>query len=142
MSKNFTIESVSLVQRGTDIFHEIYCNIKFAECSKPIPFWAHSQSADPFSVEMFHRLEALEFGEVVFPPSNYSTHPKTYAEWEVIHKEDRDDRLLKSDWTDLPSRQATMTAEQTAAWTTYRQGLRDITQQASYPWEVIWPTKP
>lgn len=32
----------------------------------------------------------------------------------------------------------TMTAEQTA----YRQALRDITDQAGFPAEITWPTKP
>ena len=28
------------------------------------------------------------------------------------------------------------------AWLEYRQSLRDITDQAGFPHEVIWPTKP
>jgi len=32
----------------------------------------------------------------------------------------------------------TMTAEQTA----YRQALRDITDQAGFPTDITWPTKP
>jgi hypothetical protein len=32
----------------------------------------------------------------------------------------------------------TMTAEQTA----YRQSLRDITDQAGFPTDITWPTKP
>lgn len=32
----------------------------------------------------------------------------------------------------------TMTPEMTS----YRQALRDITEQASFPYSVVWPTKP
>jgi hypothetical protein len=29
-----------------------------------------------------------------------------------------------------------------AAWQTYRQELRDVTNQTGYPYQVTWPTKP
>ena len=48
------------------------------------------------------------------------------------------DRLLDiSDWTqlqDAPVDQAT--------WAVYRQALRDVPQQAGFPHDVVWPTKP
>ena len=28
------------------------------------------------------------------------------------------------------------------AWATYRQALRDITEQTGFPYSMIWPTKP
>ena len=48
--------------------------------------------------------------------------------------------LRQSDWTQGPD--APLTAEQKAAWATYRQALRDVTAQAGFPLNVIWPTKP
>ena len=46
--------------------------------------------------------------------------------------------LLSSDWTQLPD-----VPEATRdAWTTYRQALRDITNQPTYPLDVIWPDPP
>lgn len=48
--------------------------------------------------------------------------------------------LEQSDWTQLPNNP--LTAEQQAAWSTYRQALRDITAQLGYPFDVIWPTPP
>ncbi len=140
MAKTFTIESVSLIQRGTDIFNDIYCTIKFAECSKPVKFYAKKDSTDSFRAEMWRRLEAREFGDVTFPPSDYTTHPKTAEELETIHKAERDKLLLESDWTQLPS--SPLTADQKSKWETYRQSLRDITKQVSYPYEVNWPSKP
>lgn len=49
----------------------------------------------------------------------------------------RDAFLAQSDWTqvsDAPVDQS--------AWATYRQSLRDIPQQAGFPSNVVWPTKP
>lgn len=53
----------------------------------------------------------------------------------------RRNRLLtQSDWSqaaDIP-----FTNEQRQAWTTYRQALRDITNQPGFPTNVEWPTRP
>ncbi len=48
----------------------------------------------------------------------------------------RNDLLAETDWWATSDR--TMTAEQTA----YRQALRDITNQADFPDNITWPTKP
>jgi hypothetical protein len=49
----------------------------------------------------------------------------------------RDFLLSESDWTQV----ADAPVDQ-AAWATYRQALRDITAQESFPQEVTWPEKP
>lgn len=52
-------------------------------------------------------------------------------------REDRDKKLIESDWTqilDAPVDQA--------AWAKYRQALRDIPQQDGFPLNVIWPNEP
>lgn len=48
-------------------------------------------------------------------------------------KERRDNLLRDSDWTQLPD--APVDKE---AWAKYRQALRDVTKQESFP-EVVWP---
>ena len=48
----------------------------------------------------------------------------------------RDQLLAETDW--WATSDQTMTAEQTA----YRQALRDITDQAGFPHDITWPTKP
>jgi len=45
--------------------------------------------------------------------------------------------LLLSDYT-----QGLDFAGDREAWATYRQELRDITSQAGFPWEVVWPVEP
>jgi hypothetical protein len=71
-------------------------------------------------------------------------------EWEVAHtvqnmeqataeaniRAKRDSLLQETDWMALSD--VTMSA----AMTTYRQALRDITGQAGFPYSVTWPTKP
>lgn len=55
-------------------------------------------------------------------------------------REERTRILAASDWTQLAD--APLTADQRAAWSTYRQQLRDIPAQPGFPWEVEWPAAP
>lgn len=48
--------------------------------------------------------------------------------------------LQQSDWTQLPD--VSLTEEQKGNWVTYRQQLRDITNQPGFPDNIIWPTQP
>tara|TARA_R100000951_G_scaffold71689_1_gene60396 strand:- start:77 stop:493 length:417 start_codon:yes stop_codon:yes gene_type:complete len=41
-----------------------------------------------------------------------------------------------------PLRWAEMTAEKQAEWSAYRTALLDITDQAGFPTDITWPTKP
>lgn len=57
------------------------------------------------------------------------------AQWAAVRNE-RNQSLVASDWTQLPDASA-----DTVAWATYRQALRDVTEQAS-PFNIVWPTVP
>jgi len=48
--------------------------------------------------------------------------------------------LYDSDWTQIPNNP--LTDEKRQEWAQYRQQLRDITSQAGYPFNVIWPVAP
>lgn len=50
---------------------------------------------------------------------------------------DRNKRIAECDWTQLPD--APVDA---AVWATYRQALRDISKQAEFPNNIVWPDKP
>ena len=139
MAKTYTIEEVTMIQRGTNLIDEIYCHVKFAECSAPVPIYAHRMSESEFERELNQRLEDGEFGEFTFPPSDYPRNPPTMIERDEEARATREDLLIKSDWTETASH---LSAAQKADWKTYRQELRDITNQPGYPWEVVWPTKP
>ena len=49
----------------------------------------------------------------------------------------RNDMLKDSDWTQITD----ATADKTA-WAVYRMALRDITEQAGFPWTITWPDAP
>lgn len=53
---------------------------------------------------------------------------------------ERTRRLSDSDWTQVDD--APLSNVQKAAWAAYRQALRDIPQQAGFPWNVVWPETP
>jgi hypothetical protein len=63
---------------------------------------------------------------------------ETDAQWVRVRTE-RNGKLFDCDWTQLPD--APLTNTQTAEWATYRQDLRDITDQAD-PFNITWPEKP
>lgn len=53
-------------------------------------------------------------------------------------KAERARRLLACDWTQLPD----VPANTAQAWAAYRQALRDITDQPTFPASVTWPVEP
>lgn len=61
---------------------------------------------------------------------------RTDSQADTVRTE-RNERLAACDWTQLPD--APVDA---AAWATYRQDLRDVTAQAGFPWNVVWPQTP
>lgn len=72
---------------------------------------------------------------------NYETKqwvdPRTpETQWPIVRAE-RNRKLQACDWTQLSD----IPLETKMLWETYRQELRDITNQPD-PFNVIWPTKP
>lgn len=59
-------------------------------------------------------------------------------QWGAV-RDTRSGRLARCDWTQLSD--VPLTAEQVEEWRTYRQALRDVTQQAD-PFNIVWPTPP
>jgi len=59
------------------------------------------------------------------------------AEQATAIRNERTKKLAETDWTQL-----TDAPVNSAAWGTYRQALRDVTAQETFPWEVEWPTQP
>ena len=55
-----------------------------------------------------------------------------------IQRKKRNELLAKTDWTQGKDISNTVST----AWTTYRQELRDITQQPNFPYDIVWPTPP
>lgn len=59
--------------------------------------------------------------------------------WNIV-KEHRSRMLAECDWTQIPD--AALTLEEKAAWSDYRQALRDIPQAFDTPDEVVFPDPP
>lgn len=85
------------------------------------------------------------------PEGNIPFTPEEEAEWDAIQaqvaaeaplrkasaiREERNKLLAETDWMALSD------VTITDAWRTYRQELRDITEQPTFPDEVIWPQAP
>lgn len=71
--------------------------------------------------------------------SQFTPEPPNYElQWKIVRTM-RDQKLQESDWTQLPD--VPLTSEQRAEWVTYRQALRDVTNQSD-PFSIIWPTAP
>lgn len=101
----------------------------------------------------------IPFGSTDFYVSNKKlverpAQPNIYYDWngsewipnlEVAAnyvKYERDQLLAESDWTELVGAANRLGAETYAKWQSYRQQLRDITNQEGYPLDVVWPVKP
>ena len=71
--------------------------------------------------------------------STFTPAPPDYdLQWKIVRAM-RNQKLQESDWTqfaDVP-----LTPEQRAEWVTYRQELRDVTNQPD-PFHIIWPVEP
>jgi hypothetical protein len=52
-------------------------------------------------------------------------------------RQERNKRIADCDWTQVED-----SPVDKALWATYRQSLRDIPQQAGFPWDIQWPEMP
>ncbi len=59
------------------------------------------------------------------------------AEYADNVRAERNAKLAACDWTQLPDAPV-----DSGAWAEYRQSLRDVTSQAGFPWEIVWPEQP
>lgn len=90
------------------------------------------------------RHHATPNGPVPFTPeeeAQWDAMEAAYAANESIRKAaairaERDKKLAETDWRGMSD--VTMSDD----WKTYRQALRDITSQDTFPESVTWPTKP
>lgn len=111
----------------------IDCQITISQFgSEVMPFTAIANDVEEHGRVLFAELVNGKYGVIAnyIPPSNEVLADKVRIE--------RNTLLAQTDWTqagDVP--QATKDA-----WSAYRQALRDIPQQAGFPVNVIFPTKP
>jgi len=60
--------------------------------------------------------------------------------WEGQHRAKRNNLLKNTDWTQVADN--ALSAEKKAEWAEYRQQLRNITQQETWPNNPVWPEAP
>lgn len=72
--------------------------------------------------------------------TNWVIQPIPDSEEAVKVRASRNQLLKDSDWTQLDD--TPLDNAKKMAWATYRQGLRDIPDQAGFPWGIQWPTQP
>lgn len=110
-------------------------------------------TGDRYQFSMRQGVEEINgqwFTKYVLGPIFTDNEEATAAEQEAAYKaqkdaeqaksvrEERNRRIAESDWTqgkDIPD-------SVSSAWAVYRQALRDVPQQAGFPWEVTWPSQP
>ena len=62
------------------------------------------------------------------------------AEAALAARNTRDGLIASCDWMAIKAFEAGTTVG--TEWATYRQALRDVTEQANFPNEIVWPEKP
>lgn len=75
--------------------------------------------------------------------------PEEIAERDASHmshlREERNQKLASSDWTQASDHSSPLSADKKAEWETYRQALRDlpaVADMTKWPGEHKWPTEP
>lgn len=72
-------------------------------------------------------------------PMSEAERLKADQDQAVIMRHARDLGLMRSDFSQMTDAPDWIDR---AAWATYRQALRDVPQQAGFPWQVSWPEPP
>lgn len=97
----------------------------------------------PYTIDPADTDTTIDNNEVMgLIGENFATYvaPTQSELYEIVSDEVREQRnrlLATSDWTQV----ADAPVDQ-AAWATYRQSLRDITDQVGFPENVDWPVPP
>lgn len=105
-------------------------NVKLAEAIDSLPFWADTAKV----------LWDVEHAKPINQAVENLNIPLTDAQKLELIKIDRNTRLAACDWTQLPDVPNTVNKE---AWATYRQALRDFTNNPSLNVNSpVWPVPP
>lgn len=118
----------ALVDSDSKVANIIVADQQFADSIKP----------DWFAVVDLTNFPTVNIGDS-WDGTKFTPQPPDYdRQWKIIRAM-RDQKLQESDWTQLPD--VPLTAEQRAEWVTYRQALRDVTNQPD-PFNITWPVAP
>jgi len=97
-----------------------------------IPFTASPHDTEAYGRAIHARALDGEAGPIAphQPPSNEQLADEARAE--------RDQRLARSDWTQLSD----VPEATRLSWRPYRQALRDLPEQPGFPTNITWPEPP
>lgn len=99
-----------------------------------ISFTASQSDTEVHGKEIYNRCIAEEFGAIApFVPAIISN-----SELAISTRAKRDALLAGADWSQL----ADVPQVTKDKWAPYRQALRDVPTQASFPANIIWPVIP
>jgi hypothetical protein len=122
----YTSEGMPTMHIGARLPYEGETTEAIVEMYAPVRYWEEINTpVVPVNVG--------QSGTVVVPP------PYVPSSAEVVVAQ-RNALLANSDWTQLAD--VPLTAEMKAQWATYRQALRDITDQSGFPDQINWPEIP
>lgn len=111
---------------------QINCEINHPEFGW-IPF-----TCDPNDTGALIDVKSLFAQMIAAGVKPYVAYQPTQQEKEVAIRAERNSYLQQSDWTQLPDVPQAVKAK----WAVYRQALRDVTSQPTFPDSVVWPVKP
>jgi hypothetical protein len=114
-------------------------NAQFLEdnsCLGVTVFKTHNSNTEKLVSAVPYIEDNQVFTVAVEPLTEDEIASKSASQAATIRKQ-RDDLLALCDWTQL-----TDAPVDKQAWSTYRQALRDISNQAGFPWEVEFPKDP
>jgi hypothetical protein len=97
----------------------------------------------PVTVETKDYRKTINNPEVIarlITPYNKIPASEDYLRRKAMER--RSVALQSCDWTQLTDVQEVMPIEEKRRWKKFRQELRDITQQPSYPVNITWPQRP
>jgi len=104
--------------------------VKFDEFEEELPFTATPYDEMSYGVDLYNRALSGEFGQIEeFDNSKYQEILKAKVRLQ------RNQLLFSTDWTQMPDVPESIKNK----YILYRQKLRDIPQQESFPENVIWP---
>jgi len=98
-----------------------------------LPFTATKDDPEAHGQQIYQNILAGVYGEIAefVPPE-----PPTAEEVARKVREERDVRLAMTDWTQMPD----VPEATKLKWSAYRQALRDVPLQPSFPFTVVWPS--
>lgn len=70
-------------------------------------------------------------------PEELAQHTPAESNWIKL---ERMRQLYETDWTQVADNG--LSDAEKEAWRVFRQGLRDLTSQPGFPWNITWPTPP